>query len=76
VGGLIWGCFHSNPEFSFQIQTPFLSSVLAAAIYGGLIAQKSILRIQSLPAGLALAALMLFGLKTAVWPLKTVISQV
>lgn len=57
AAGLIWGLFHSNPEFGFQLQVFFLLCVIVAAIYGSFTVKKSILLIQGLPALLALLVL-------------------
>ncbi len=54
AAGLFWGLAHPNPEFGFQIQVFFLGCVLVAGIYGGLTANKKILKIQAAPALIAL----------------------
>ncbi len=59
AAGLFWSLLHSNATFAFQLQVFFLACILAAAIYGGCTAKKSILLIQGLPAALALAAVVL-----------------
>ena len=54
AAGLIWGLFHPNATFSYQIEIFFLSVVMVAAVYGGLTSKKSILFMQGLPALIAL----------------------
>lgn len=61
ASGLLWGVFHSNAEFGFQIQVFFLICVLVAAVYGAATVKKSILLMQGVPAILALLSLVLFG---------------
>jgi putative membrane protein len=60
AAGLIWGLAHPNPAVAVQIQLFFLLCVLAAALYGGLTAQHSILLVQGGP---ALVALLLVALR-------------
>lgn len=48
--GLIWGFFHPNPEFSYQITLFFLLCVIVAGVYGAITAKVSILYLQALPA--------------------------
>ena len=57
AAGLIWGLFHSNPAFGFQIQVFFLLCVIIAGIYGSITVKRSILFVQALPALLALLVL-------------------
>ncbi|MBW7475477.1 DUF1304 domain-containing protein [Paenibacillus oenotherae] len=59
AAGLVWGLLHPNDGTGDQIQLFFLCCVLAAAIYGGLSAKRSILIIQGLPALAALLLLLL-----------------
>ena len=58
---LLWGIFHPNAEFGFQIKLFFLLCVLIAAVYGFFTVKRSILIMQGLPALLALCALLLLG---------------
>ena len=58
AAGLFWGLAHPNPQVGTQIQLFFLLCVLAAALYGGLTAKRSILFVQGGPALLALLALL------------------
>lgn len=57
--GLIWGFFHSDPEFGLQITLFFLGCVIVAGVYGAITAKISILYIQAFPAALALSLLLL-----------------
>jgi putative membrane protein len=59
AAGLIWGLLHPNLAIGYQILIFFLGCILAAAIFGGLTAKRSILWIQGLPALIALAALLI-----------------
>ncbi|WP_340396757.1 DUF1304 domain-containing protein [Paenibacillus sp. FSL E2-0202] len=54
AAGLIWGLVHPNVNFGHQIEIFFLSTVIVAALYGGLTVKKSILFMQGLPALIAL----------------------
>jgi putative membrane protein len=56
AAGLLWGVAHPAPAVGLQIQLFFLICVLAAAIYGGLTAKRSILYVQGGPALLAILA--------------------
>ena len=57
AAGLAWGLLHPNQELAWQIQVFFVACVMAAAIYGGLTANKRIMVVQGLPALLAMIAL-------------------
>jgi len=59
VAGLVWGLFHGNPAFAFQIKVFFLLCVIVAGAYGAATVSVRILIVQALPAALALAALLL-----------------
>ena len=59
VAGLVWGLFHGNPAFAFQIKVFFLLCVIVAGAYGAATFSVRILIVQALPAALALAALLL-----------------
>ncbi|MCC6700050.1 MAG: DUF1304 domain-containing protein [Fluviicola sp.] len=50
AAGLIWSFFISDPNWSFNVSTFFLSCVIVAGIYGALSASKSIFFKQALPA--------------------------
>ena len=57
--GLVWGFFHSDPEFGLQISLFFLGCVIVAGIYGAITAKISILYLQAFPAALTMALLLL-----------------
>jgi putative membrane protein len=59
AAGLIWGLFHSNPGFAFQIKTFFLLCVVVAGVYGAATVSRRILYVQAAPAALALVLLWL-----------------
>jgi putative membrane protein len=65
AAGLIWGLAHPQANTGLQIQLFFLACVLAAALYGGLTAKRSILYIQGGPALLALLAVLARFLNSA-----------
>jgi putative membrane protein len=50
AAGLIWSFFISDPQWSFNISTFFLSCVIVAGLYGAITASKSIFFKQALPA--------------------------
>ncbi|CQR53292.1 DUF1304 domain-containing protein [Paenibacillus riograndensis] len=62
AAGLIWGLFHPNDTFGFQLQLFFLICVGVAAVYGSITAKKSILFVQGLPAFAAILAVVLANL--------------
>lgn len=57
--GLVWGFFHSDPEFGLQITLFFLGCVIVAGVYGAITAKASILYLQAFPAALTMALLLL-----------------
>ena len=59
AAGLIWGLFHGNPGFAFQIKTFFLLCVITAGAYGAVTVSRRILYIQAAPAAVALILLWL-----------------
>jgi len=59
AAGLVWGLFHGNPGFAFQIKTFFLLCVIVAGIYGAATVSRRILYVQAAPAVLALILLWL-----------------
>ncbi len=59
AAGLIWTFFIENPEWKTNVAIFFLICVAVAGIYGAMTASKKILFVQTLPALLALAALLL-----------------
>ncbi|MEQ1876907.1 MAG: DUF1304 domain-containing protein [Bdellovibrionia bacterium] len=61
VAGLVWGLFATNAEFAQCLQVFFLSCVAIAGIFGGLTVTKRIFILQSVPAFVALGAVLLGG---------------
>ena len=59
VAGLVWGLFHGNPAFAFQIKVFFLLCVIVAGAYGAATVSTRILIVQALPAAIALVVLFL-----------------
>lgn len=57
VAGLAWGLWLG--EAGFAIKIFFLACVIVAGLFGAATVSRKILLVQSVPAGLALAALML-----------------
>lgn len=53
AAGLIWSLVTN--EFAFELKAFFLGCVIVAGIYGSLTVKNTILFIQALPAGIALA---------------------
>lgn len=58
AAGLIWSLVHPAPEFAWQIAMFFLGCVALAGIYGAATASRKILVIQTLPALIAMLAVM------------------
>lgn len=58
AAGLIWGVLHPAPEFAWQVQMFFLTCVAVAGIYGAATASRRILFIQTVPAVIAMLAVM------------------
>jgi putative membrane protein len=59
AAGLIWGLFHGNPGFAFQIKTFFLLCVIVAGVYGAATVSRRILYVQAAPAAVAMILLWL-----------------
>ena len=57
AAGLIWGLVHPDPALAWQIKLFFLACVAVAGIYGAATASRKILFIQTVPAVLAIIAL-------------------
>lgn len=57
AAGLIWGLVHPDMAVGWQIKLFFLTCVAVAGIYGAATASRKILFIQTLPAVLAIIAL-------------------
>ncbi len=53
AAGLLWGIFHPNVDFSFQIKMFFLICVVLAGIYGGYSVNRRIVFVQAMPAAVA-----------------------
>jgi putative membrane protein len=58
VAGLVWGLLADDPV-QWQVQTFFLVCVAVAGLYGSLTVSRRILLVQTVPALLALAAVLL-----------------
>lgn len=58
AAGLIWGLVHPAPEFAWQIQMFFLACVAVAGLFGAATASRKILFIQTMPAIIAMLAVM------------------
>ena len=56
AAGLIWSVLHPNPELAWQIAMIFLVCVAVAGIYGAATSSRRILVIQTVPAVVALMA--------------------
>lgn len=59
AAGLIWGLVHPDPAFAWQVQMFFLACVAVAGIFGAMTASKKIFFIQTVPAVIAIIALVL-----------------
>lgn len=59
VAGLGWALLITDPQWHRSVSTFFLGCVAVAGLYGAATAGRRILLVQTLPAGLALAALWL-----------------
>lgn len=59
AAGLIWGLLHPVAEFAWQIQLFFLACVAVAGIFGAATAKRSILYVQTVPAVIAMIAVVL-----------------
>src|SRR5690606_32945419 len=59
AAGLIWGLVHPDPAMAWQIKLFFLACVAVAGIFGAATASRKILFIQTVPAALAILALVL-----------------
>ncbi len=58
AAGLIWSILHPQPEFGWQIAMFFLACVAVAGIYGAATASRKIVFIQTVPAVIAMLAVM------------------
>lgn len=59
AAGLIWSLFIGDPVWSQNVAMFFLNCVFIAGIYGAMTVSKRILFVQSVPAALALLAILL-----------------
>lgn len=59
AAGLLWGVIHPNRAFAWQIQAFFLLCVAVAGVYGAATAKRSILFVQTVPAAIGLALVLL-----------------
>lgn len=58
AAGLIWSLLHPVPEFAWQIALFFLACVAVAGIFGAATASRKILFVQTVPAVVAMLAVM------------------
>ncbi len=56
AAGLIWSLLHPVPEFAWQIAMFFLGCVAVAGIYGAATASRKIIFVQTVPAVIAMLA--------------------
>jgi len=61
AAGLIWSLIITDPVWSTNVSTFFLSCVIIAGVYGSVTADKKIFAIQAMPAIIALVVKMLIG---------------
>lgn len=61
AAGLIWSLLHPDRWVGAQLAAFFLACVIVAGIYGGLTANRRILYVQALPAGIALLLLLVIS---------------
>lgn len=54
AAGLVWSLFIADAAWSHHVASFFLICVMIAGVYGAATAQRSILYVQTLPAGMAL----------------------
>jgi Predicted membrane protein len=59
AAGLIWSLVHPDPAVAWQVQLFFLACVAVAGLFGAATVSRKILFIQTLPAVLAIIALVL-----------------
>jgi len=59
AAGLLWGLMHPDPGFAWQVQIFFLACVAVAGIFGAVTASRRIVFIQTLPAVIAMLAVVL-----------------
>ncbi len=59
AAGLIWSFFITNPEWQANVRLFFLSCVAVAGLYGAYSADRKIFYVQTLPAALGIAAVLM-----------------
>ncbi|MCW5722265.1 MAG: DUF1304 domain-containing protein [Devosia sp.] len=59
AAGLIWGLIHPDPALAWQIQLFFLACVAIAGLFGAVTSSRKILFIQTVPAVIAILAVVL-----------------
>ncbi len=59
AAGLIWGLLHPDPTFALELKLFFCACVAIAGLVGAVTAQVRILFIQTVPASIAIALLLL-----------------
>lgn len=59
AAGLIWGLVHPDPTFAWQIKLFFLACIAMAGIVGAVTSSRKILFVQTVPAVLAILAVVL-----------------
>ncbi|KAI9050997.1 hypothetical protein LZ554_005107 [Drepanopeziza brunnea f. sp. 'monogermtubi'] len=61
AAGLLWSLVHPAPEVGRQLGLFFSGCVLVAGLYGGATTNRKIVFVQALPAGVAIAMVLLFA---------------
>ncbi len=59
AAGLIWSFFIADPLWQMNVRLFFLACVAVAGVFGAITADKKILIVQTIPAGLAIIAIIL-----------------
>ncbi len=62
AAGLIWSFFIADPLWQFNVRLFFLGCVAVAGLYGAYSVHKKILLVQTIPAAIAIAILILSSL--------------
>jgi putative membrane protein len=62
AAGLVWSFLISDPQWAVNVRLFFLSCVAVAGLYGAITADKKVLFVQAIPAGLAILATLLANL--------------
>jgi putative membrane protein len=66
AAGLLWGLIATNAEMAYSVKIFFLVCVIVAGLYGAYSVNRKILFVQSIPAMIALALVLLFSNSMAV----------